>query len=301
MAPEQRHKIQPWHDAAMLIGWHVSRILARQGVGKVGTGWTGHLGHVVSLALEAVGEGAHDRAAVAKALDRARKAPKQGLLRLALQNAGYRGALVAWEQPRPLSEQGGLQADNPRAAFIRRLPAPPAASLRPFHPVPGRREDLGHPETSKRPVRRAGRRRTPASRATAASPPHARATAGAGRGCTGSPAGARSSWRRSGARPSWITRAATPTWPPGPLPASAPSAGRHDLDRFRSAAGAVSVVRPAGAAAVPIASGAPGFQARDAHLPLLLRGVASAVHANASHAVAEGRVRTATGKATAHG
>ncbi len=95
MAPEPRHKAQPWHDAAMLIGWHVSRILARHGVDTVGTGWTGPLGHVVSLALEAVGEGAHDRAAVAKALDRARKAPKQGLLRLALQNASYRGALVA--------------------------------------------------------------------------------------------------------------------------------------------------------------------------------------------------------------
>ena len=62
MAPEPRHKAQPWHDAAMLIGWHVSRILARQGVDTVGTGWTGPLGHVVSLALEAVGEGIHDRA-----------------------------------------------------------------------------------------------------------------------------------------------------------------------------------------------------------------------------------------------
>ncbi len=95
MAPDQRHKAQPWHDAAMLIGRHVSRILARHGVDTVGTGWTGPLGHVVSLALEAVGEGIHDRAAVAKALDRARKFPKRGLLRLALHNASYRGALVA--------------------------------------------------------------------------------------------------------------------------------------------------------------------------------------------------------------
>ena len=95
MAPEQRHKAQPWHDAAMLIEWHVRRILARHGVETVGTGWTGPLGHVVSLALKAVGEGTHDRAAVAKALDRARKSPRRGLLRLALHNASYRGTLVA--------------------------------------------------------------------------------------------------------------------------------------------------------------------------------------------------------------
>jgi hypothetical protein len=95
MAPEPRHKAQPWHDAAMLIGWHVSRILARHGVDTVGTGWTGPLGHVVSLALEAVGEGVHDRAAVAKALDRAGKSSKRGLPRLALHNASYPGALVA--------------------------------------------------------------------------------------------------------------------------------------------------------------------------------------------------------------
>ena len=95
MAPEPRHKAQPWHDAAMLIEWHMRRILGRHGVDTVGTGWTGPLGHVVSLALKAVGEGTHDRAAVAKALDRARKSPKQGLLRLALHHASYPGALVA--------------------------------------------------------------------------------------------------------------------------------------------------------------------------------------------------------------
>lgn len=95
LAPEPRHKAQPWHDAAMLIEWHVRRILARYGVDTVGTGWTGPLGHMVSLALKAVGEGIHDRAAVAKALDRAGKSPKRGLPRLALHNASYRGALVA--------------------------------------------------------------------------------------------------------------------------------------------------------------------------------------------------------------
>ncbi len=72
------------------------------------------------------------------------------------------------------------------------------------------------------------------------------------------------------------------------------------MERFRSAAGAVSVVRPAGAATVPIAPEAPGFQARDAQLPLLLRGAAPVVHATASHAVAEVRARAAAGEGTAH-
>ena len=95
MAPEQRHKAQPWHDVAMLIEWHMVRILTRHGVDTVGTGWNGPLGHLVSLALKAVGEGTHDPAAVAKALDRARKSPKKGLLHLSLGTASYRGALVA--------------------------------------------------------------------------------------------------------------------------------------------------------------------------------------------------------------
>ncbi len=73
------------------------------------------------------------------------------------------------------------------------------------------------------------------------------------------------------------------------------------MERFRSAVGAGSVVRPAAAATVPIAPRAPGFQARDAHLALLLRGVAPVVHATASHTVAEIRKPAAVGKAAAHG
>ncbi len=72
------------------------------------------------------------------------------------------------------------------------------------------------------------------------------------------------------------------------------------MERFRSAPGAGSVVRPADAATVPIAPDAPGFQARDAHLPLLLRVVAPVVHATASHAVAEVRARAAAGEGIAH-
>ena len=95
IAPEPRHKAQPWHDSAMLIEWHIRRILERHGVDMVGTGWNSPLGHAVSLALKAVGEGAHEPAAVAKALERARKNPKRGLLRLQLETISYRGALVA--------------------------------------------------------------------------------------------------------------------------------------------------------------------------------------------------------------
>ncbi len=75
------------------------------------------------------------------------------------------------------------------------------------------------------------------------------------------------------------------------------------MERFPSAGvwGAEPVVRLAGPAAVPIAPHAPGLQARDVYLPLLLRGVSPVVHATASHAVEEVRRPAAAGKAAAHG
>jgi hypothetical protein len=73
------------------------------------------------------------------------------------------------------------------------------------------------------------------------------------------------------------------------------------MEYFRSAGGAGSVIRLAGAATVPIAPHAPGFQARYVYLPLLLRGVSPVVHATASHTVAEVRTPAAMGKAAAHG
>lgn len=75
------------------------------------------------------------------------------------------------------------------------------------------------------------------------------------------------------------------------------------MERFLSAGvwGAGPVVRLAGPAAVSIAPHAPGFQARDVHLPLLFRSVSPVVHATASHAVEEVRSPAAVGKAAAHG